>query len=208
MEIAQKIQTLTFYLGVPTILLFFKSIFSKYFHLRILRTIQIIGISFGCLVLVTPARIFTVYNPVYQIFAIILIIYIISVFIYMLYRKEKEFAWIIMGALVLILTSLNDILFLSIWINDQGSFLSTIVRTGNLSSIGQLVFVFANSLVLAKRFSIALNQEEVMTSQLKQVNLNLDELVIKTVALKQSLKKMKTKKLNWRKQTRLFSCFH
>ena len=95
-------------------------------------------------------------------------------------------------------------MFLSIWMNDHSSyFLRSLFRTGSLSSVGQLVFVFANSLVLAKKFSNALEQEEVMTAQLKEINLNLDELVIKrTEALEESREKIEYQKLELEKANR------
>ena len=203
-EIAHKIQTMTFYLGVPLILMYFKSVFPNDFHPNIAKTVMGIGIAFGGLVLFTPAKIFTIFNPAYQVFTFIVIIYIISTFIKILHRKEKGIELIIVGGLALILTSLNDIVFLSIWMNDHSSyFLRSLFRTGSLSSVGQLVFVFANSLVLAKKFSNALEQEEVMTAQLKEINLNLDELVIKrTEALEESREKIEYQKLELEKANR------
>lgn len=200
-EVAHKIQTLTFYLGVPVILMFFKSVFPNNFHSRIVKVVQGVGIAFGCLVLLTPARFFTVINPAYQVFAFLVIVYIISAFIKMLIRKEKGIGLIIVGGMALILSSLNDIVFLSIWMNDYGSsLLRSLFRTGNLSSVGQLLFVFANSLVLAQRFSKALEQEEVMTAQLKEINLNLDELVAKrTEDLEKSKEKIAYQKMELQK---------
>lgn len=149
----------------------------------------------------TPARIFTTFNSIYQIFSFIVIVYLVFVFIKIILQKEKSIGLIIVGALTLILTSLNDMVFLSIWMNDRGStFLRSIFKTGNLSSVGQLIFVFANSLVLAQKFSIALEQEEVMTAQLKEINLNLDKLVIKrTEALEESRKKIVYQKIELEK---------
>lgn len=200
-EIAHKIQTLTFYLGVPLIVMFFRSVFPKCFHPIIVRIILLIGSAFGCLVIFTPVRIFSVFNPLYQVFAIVVILYIISIFIKMIIQKEKGIGVIVLGAMAMMLTSLNDIAFLSIWMNDNGShFLRTYVRTGNLSSVGQLIFIFANSIVLAKKFSFALEQEEVMTAQLKEINLNLDKLVIKrTEALEESREEIEYQKLELEK---------
>lgn len=195
-EVAHKIQTLTYYLGLPIIVMFFKSIFPKAFHDKILRIIQLIGIAFGVLVILMPARVFTVFNPAYQMFSFIIMVYLVTTFIKILIRKGKGVEVIVVGALVLILTSFNDIVFVSTWMNDHGStLLRTLFRAGNLSSMGQLVFVFTNSLELAKRFSVALEQEEVMTTRLKEINLNLDELVFqRTKALEKSREKIEYQK--------------
>jgi diguanylate cyclase (GGDEF)-like protein len=195
-EVAHKIQTLTFYFGVPLILTFFRSVFPDGFSQKIVRLVQLVGIAFGGLVLFTPARIFTLFNSIYQIFTLSVVFYIVVVFIKELMQKEKDISLTIAGALVLIITSLNDIIFLSIWLNDySSSFLRSVFITGNLSSIGQLVFVFMNSLVLAKKFSDAFEKEEMMTAQLKEINLNLDNLVIKrTEALEKSKEQIESQK--------------
>ena len=68
-EIAHKLQTLTYYFGVPFILMYFRSVYPRYFHVGIIKASQIIGAVFGLLVLFTPARIFTPFNPIYQIWS-------------------------------------------------------------------------------------------------------------------------------------------
>lgn len=200
-EVAHKIQGLTFYLGVPLILAFFKSVFPKDFHSKIVKVIWSIGIIFTSLVILTPARIFTIFNPVYQIFTMIVIVYITFTFIKIILRKEEGIGLTVIGASALILASINDIIFLSIWMNDNGSpLVRSIFRTGNLSSVGQMIFVFTNSLVLAQRFSNALEHEEVMTAQLKEINLNLDKLVVKrTEDLEKSRKQIENQKIELEK---------
>ncbi len=203
-EVAHKIMTLTYYLGVPLILMFFLSVFPTYFHVRMIKMAQIIGAAFGILIIFTPARIFSVANPLYQIWTIIAIIYIFGVLIKISIHKEKDSWLIILGASAFLLTTLNDIIFLSIWMNDNGSaFLKTLFRTGNLSSVGQFIFAFANSLLLAKKFSDTLEQEEIITVKLTEVNTNLDKIVLyRTEALVESNEKIEQQKLELEKANR------
>lgn len=192
-ELAHKLQTLTFYLGVPMIVTFFSVVFPAYFHQRTVRVIQGIAAVFVTLVLLTPVRIFSVVNPGYQLFALCAIAYLFITFIKMILQKKNKEGWLIIaGGLAIILTSLNDIVFLSVWMNDYSlPFLRSIVRTDNLSAIGQLIFVFTNSIVLAKRFSNSLEHEENMTQELKATNQNLDYLVEKrTQALDESRREL------------------
>lgn len=200
-EIAHKIQTLTFYLGVPLILMFFLSVYPKYFHARIIKIAQIVGVAFGLLVLFTPAQIFTFFNPIYQIWTAIAIIYVLGVLMKLAIHKEKGGWFIILGALALLLSSANDIIFLSIWMNDNGpAFLKTFFRTGNLSSVGQFAFAFTNSLLLAKSFSDSFEQKEVLASKLAEINNNLDELVLqRTEALEKSNEKIENQKMELEK---------
>lgn len=196
-ELAHKIQTLTFYLGVPMIVTFFREIFPIYFQQKTVRVIQGIASVFGCLVLLTPVRIFSLLNPGFQMFAFCVIAYLIITFIKITLQKNKDVWLIIAGGLAIILTSLNDIIFLSIWMNDNSlPFLRHIIRTDNLSAVGLLIFVFTNSIVLAKRFSSSLEHEENMTQELKAINQNLDHLVKKrTEALEES--RIKLEKANY-----------
>jgi hypothetical protein len=158
---------------------------------------QIIGAAFGILIILTPARIFTVFNPFYQIWSIIVIIYIFGVLIKISIHKEKDSWLIVLGATAFLLATLNDVIFLSIWKNDNGPMLLKILfRTGNLSSVGQLIFSFANSLLLAKKFSDSLEQKEIIAVKLTEVNSNLDKIVLhRTEALVQSNGKIEQQKL-------------
>ncbi|HHY40143.1 MAG TPA: diguanylate cyclase [Syntrophaceticus sp.] len=195
-EAAQKFQTLAFYLGVPLIIMFFNSLFPEDFQAKITKIINWVGAGFACLVLLTPARIFTIFNPAFQLFVFIVIIYTIVNFIRIIRRKEKNGRLIILGGIALAIASLNDIAFSSIWLNDHSApLLRNIVRTGNLSSVGQLIFVLLNSLELARKFAHALVEREKMTAQLQEINLNLDKLVHKrTKALEEYREQIENQK--------------
>lgn len=203
-EIAHKIMTMTYYFGVPLILMFFMSIFPKYFNARVIKTSQIMGITFGALIILTPARVFTVANPLYQIWTIIAIIYIFNALINIFINREKDSWIIILGASAFLLCTINDIIFTSIWMNDNGyMFLKHLFRTGNLSSVGQFIFAVANSLLLSKKFSDSLKQEEIITKKLTEINSNLDKIVLqRTEALIESNEKIEQQKLELEKANR------
>ena len=203
-EIAHKLQTLTFYIGVPLILMFFMSVYPKYFHAGIIKIAQIMGAAFGLLVFLTPARIFTSFNPIYQIWTMFTILYVLVVLIKLSTYKEKGSWLITLGALAILFSSANDIIFLSIWMNDDGpAFLKALIRTGNLSSVGQFIFAFTNSLLLAKSFSDSLEQEEVLSAKLTEINSNLDGLVLqRTMELEKSNEKIEQQKHELEKTNR------
>ncbi len=159
--------------------MFFLSMYPGYFHGKVIRTAQIIGSGFGLLVLLSPARVFTPFNPVYQIWTVLTILYVMTGLVRLTARKEKGSWYVAFGALALLFSSLHDIVFLSIWLNDgDPASLRNLVRTGNLSSAGQFIFAFSISLLLARNFSDSLEQEEVLSGQLKEMNIHLDELVL------------------------------
>ncbi|WP_373483048.1 diguanylate cyclase [Acetobacterium sp.] len=176
--IARKIQTLTYYLGVPLILLFFRAILPNYFHIRIIKTVMIISIAYTTMVIFAPTNIYNAINPLYQIWTIILIIYLFAMLIKIAHHREKNSGLIILGGLALIATSLIDIVTLSPWINDSWPPLLLIIFQGDAnSSTGQLIFAGLYSLLLAKTFSESLEYRTVMNEKLATMNDNLDELV-------------------------------
>lgn len=208
-EIAHKILTLTYYLGVPIALMFFISIFPEYFNIRVIKAAQIMGGIFALIVLFTPARIFTVINIVYQVWSFGVIFYIVSVFIKIFSHKEKD-SWLIgLGAAALLMSSINDIIFFTPWMHDNALvFLRSLVRTGNLTPLGLFIFACTNSLLIAKRFSDALEQEEWMTAKLTEMNAHLDELVLqRTRDLEESNRKIEYQNIELERKNQVLQRF-
>jgi len=200
-EIAYKIQTLTFYFGVPLILMFFRSVLPVYFHPRIIKLTQFIAVGYAAVVLLTPTWIFGVINPIYQIWTIILIIYLSTRLVMIAKHREKDSMLIILGGLALILTSIIDIISLSVWIDDSWPPLLKMIFQGDSnSSTGQLIFAILYSLLLAKHFSESLEYKTVMGEKLTEMNNNLDELVFqRTKALTAANKKVEQQNLELEK---------
>lgn len=187
-EIAHKIQTLAFYLGVPLVFQFLKAVFPQELSPKINRYVQYFALFFALLVLLTPAKIFTRLNPIYQLFTLAVIPYVLYV-VFTACLKKREGSYLVkIGILVLVIFSLNDIIFLSIVLaSSEDHLLRVLIKRGNLSSWGLLVFVFAQSLVLAKKFSKSFSKVESITEELQQLNENLEEKVKeRTQALEES----------------------
>ncbi|AZO94450.1 diguanylate cyclase [Halocella sp. SP3-1] len=180
-ELFNKLHTLSYYLSVYILIIFFKAVFSKYMKKTIVKISVITVAVFILLVLLSPARVYTYINPGYQLFTIIIIIYIIPV----LYRvvldeiiKMKNICslYIVSGAVILLITVLNDILFFSILRYDH-HFLKSFIIIGNLSSLGLLIFALTNSLALAVSFANAFNENEKMSIELQKLNENLESII-------------------------------
>lgn len=177
-EIAHKIKTLAFYIGVPVFVMLFKALFPQIISNRALRISQGVGGIFGLLVLFTPVRIFSRFNGIFQVFALGIIMYMIYALVKILRKNEIGAQLIAVGALVLLITSINDIIFLSTWISDGDHHLArVIIHNENLTAFGQLMFVFTHSLALAKKFSNSLAKEEEIVSYQKEMNENLEQLI-------------------------------
>ncbi len=176
--IARKIQTLTYYLGAPLILLFFRAILPDYFDLRIIKTVMILSIAYTAVVIMAPTNIYTAINPLYQIWTIILIIYLFAMLLKIAGHKEKNSILIVLGGLIMITTVLIDTITLSPWINDSWPPLLMMIFQGDAnSSTGQLIFAVLYSLLLAKNFSESLEYRTSMGEKLSEINDHLDDLV-------------------------------
>ncbi|HYE81129.1 MAG TPA: sensor histidine kinase [Clostridia bacterium] len=192
-EAAHKIQTLAFYIGVPLVILFLKSTFPEDISRQVNTFIQITASGFGVLVLFTPARIFSRINTLYQVFSFAVIVYALYIAVITCLRKREGSYLIGIGLSILILFTINDMIFLSIMLADSDNhFLRSFVTRGNLSSWGLLLFVFTQSLVLARRFSKSFSEVELLTEQLWELNANLEEKVNeRTLALETSKEELK-----------------
>lgn len=177
-QTAFKIQSLTYYMGVPLILLFFRSVLPVYFHPQIIKLTLIVAAAYTLVVLFTPTWVYSVINPLYQIWSLFMIGYLFTRLVKIIRHKEKDSWLIILGGLALIFTCIIDIITLSGWINESWpALLQMIFQGDNNSSAGQLVFAILYSLLLAKSFSESLEYKTIMTEKLAEMNDHLDDLV-------------------------------
>lgn len=192
-ELAHKIQTISYYIGVFLVYKFIVLSFPNHIPIKIEKIIKYISILFSVLVIFTPARIFTVVNPFYQIFSFFVYITVLYVVVIACCKKEEGSYLIGIGVLVLIFFTLNDMIYLSIAFADANNhFLRNFIKTGNLSSWGLLIFVFTQALVLAKKFSKSFSKVELLTEELQIFNANLeDKINERTNELKSSREELK-----------------
>lgn len=180
-EIAHKIKTLSFYFGVLVIMKFFYEVFYSFFNKKLLEIFSLMITPFILVVLFTPARIFTLVNPAFQLLTLIIIFYMLYIFykvikIDIIQKNNLSSLYIIIGALALFLTVVNDIIFLSVLRADQ-IFLNNIFLVGNLSSLGFLIFIFMDSLALAVKYSNTFVENKKLTLELLSLNENLESKI-------------------------------
>ena len=195
--IARKMQTLTYYLGTPIIFLFFREMFPTFFHEKIARITLLVGGIYTVTVIVTPVRIYTAFNSIFQIGSIFLMGYIFLALIRVVRDREKNSALIFLGGLSLLVTGLMDIITLSPWIsNGWPALLKELIKGEGNSSTGQLIFTILYSLLIAKKFTDSLEYKTVMSEKLTEINSQLDELVLqRTEALTEANKQVEFQNL-------------
>lgn len=177
-EIQHKIQTSTFYIGVPLFVMFLESVFPGEFPKWPLKIAKIAGACFSSVVLLTPVKIFTIINPAYQLITFLLVLIVLYTMILACIRKRTGALVIMVGGIFFLFTVVNDMLFLSVPFNDYNfSFLRNILKTGNLSSIGLISFTFTQSVVLAMNTSKAYTQAEEVSEKLLVTDRQKNELL-------------------------------
>lgn len=118
--------------------------------------LQTVGIIFAGLVLLTPAHIFTYGLVPYQIIIIIAgghFVYILSLAVI---HKEEGAVIFLSVFFILLLTMVNDIFY-----NNQ------ILHTGYFGPLGIFIFISAQSVLLARRFSRAFSEVEQLSERLE-----------------------------------------
>ena len=158
-ELTVKIEYLTFYLAVPFFAMFLHSLFNREFSKWLLRATQVLGIIFAGIVLLTPARIYSHTVPLYQIITVISCIYGMYALVLALVRNKEGAFLFSLGFVVLVVTVVNDILYSRM-----------ITQTGYFAPLGLLIFIFFQSFLLSRRFSMAFNTIEKQSQELKETN--------------------------------------
>ncbi len=169
-----KVEYISLFLLSPLVYSFLVSVFPLDFSRPFLRVYSTIIGFFVVIVVLTDSNFYTHLLIPYQILMLILI----STASYGLFRSvwhKREGAYVFaLGSLVLILTSVNDILHSSL-----------IINTFYIIPWGFFVFFFSQAALLSMRFSNAFLQVANLSEELKSYNENLETLVDqRTEALK------------------------
>ena len=158
-ELVFKIEYLAFYLAVPIFAMFVHSLFYREFSKRVLRIIQFFGIIFSCIVLLTPARIYSHTVQSYQIITVMSCIYGIYVLGLSSVRKREGAFLFSIGFIVLFFTVVNDIVYSRM-----------ITQIGYFAPFGLFVFILFQAFLLSRRFSMAFNTVEKQGEKLMEAN--------------------------------------
>ena len=183
-ELMFKLEYLSFYLAVPAIVLFMKSIFPA-FSMRFLRLIQFLGLGFTCVVLFTPARLFSHTLNIYEVITIVTLIYGLYIVFTYLVHKNIEALILLIGFIILAITTINDMLHVE-----------RIIQTGLFAPFGFFIFILSQAFLLSFRFSTALTtvetQQKELRDTLESYKTEIKERVRAEEALRESEEKYRT----------------
>jgi two-component system sensor histidine kinase ChiS len=164
-----KIMHWTFYLYMPFIVLFIDSFYENLLNIWTVKLVKLSAYLYGLLILIAEYSDYMNIILPFEILTILLLIYMIYK-VSKLYIESKSSDYImVIGLFALLVTRINDILYEY-----------SIIMTGSYAAFGTLIFIIANSYLLAERQSIAFTNAEELSEKLKSLNALKDEFLAVT----------------------------
>lgn len=168
-ELSVKVEYLALYVGLPLLVLFFRALFPAELRGDIASVIVAVHAILSFIVIVTPVRINSYTVIYFEVFAVLVFIYVI-LGIFRAMRSGRDGARLLMtGTAILFVVAIHDMLFF--W---------RILGNQPLLPLSILALVIAHSLVIAKRFSNEFDKQLVLATEnaalLRTVKGQMDEI--------------------------------
>jgi diguanylate cyclase (GGDEF)-like protein len=177
-----QIEYITFYSAVPLFAWFLYYLYRSEVSVTFCKIATYTSLLFSLIVVFTPVQVFTETLYIFQAFTILSIIYIIYAIALAVIRKREGARLVAVFACFYAYTVVMDIVYVQ---NSLGSF--------ELSNVGLFVFIFSQVYIIAKRLFKAFDQAEKYSSQLRDLNLNLEEKILhRTKSLEKSKKELQS----------------
>jgi two-component system, sensor histidine kinase ChiS len=164
--IAGKIMFWTFYLYIPIIVLFIQSFYNRILPGWIIKISTGSAFVYFLAILFSPNKHYVNIILPFEIFTGLILLYILYKVSKECIEKNSSDYIMAVGIFALFLTRMNDILYEY-----------SIIITGSFGSLGALVFILANSYILAERQAIAINNSEDLSEKLESLNNLKDEFL-------------------------------
>ena len=158
-QLLVKIEYLTFYLGIPVFFLFVGLQFPDEIDKRASMATAGISTLFVLLVLFTKVETFSASLPYFQPFSLLAMIYVIYGLVLAFIRGEEGSAMVLLGFLAIVVTFVNDMLFVS-----------NVIQTGHYISFGLLIFILTQAFLISIRFSKAYQTIDTQRIKLERTN--------------------------------------
>ncbi len=180
-ETLLKLNFITVAFLQPLFLSFQYHLFTGCSDKRIVKLFFIISGLYAFLIIIFPAKIHSMFLSAYHIVGLLGCGYILFVFTRAIKRNMDGALISLLAFLVPFLAALNDILTVNNYIN-----------TEQMLPYGLIVYFVAQSIMLARKFSLSLNREEILSNELEELNERLEDKVEeRTKELKQAMSEIK-----------------
>ena len=176
-EFRVRLTNFTSFMSVPVFLSFIHSLFPHEFKRVFLNVLGLPLILLACMVLLTPARVYSHLIPVFHVMTLLGGLYTIYVLVVAFTRKREGAFILLLGTCAIVLTMVNDVLY------DN-----SIIRTGQFIDLGIFVFIFSQSVLLSSRFSKAFETVESQTEELMRTNIAFKQEIEMRKKMEEALK--------------------
>ncbi|WLD93836.1 sensor histidine kinase [Alkalihalobacillus sp. AL-G] len=166
--LALKLEYLTVYFGAFLGVSFIRSMFPAEMNKYIYYFASSVSILFSLFVICFPAKLFTETLSAFEIFLLLLLVYIQYVQVLACIRKRN-------AALI---SSITGLIFLGCTINDV-LYYAGVIYTVDLLPIGFFLLIISQSVNLSLKFAKSFQRVEQMTKHLEEINVTLEEKVRK-----------------------------
>ncbi len=171
-----RLEYLSFIWGLPAFTAFVRHVFKEEFYSPVFRCSIGTGVVGTLIVLLTSPQFFTHIAIPNQLLILGFSFYGFFVVLKAWRRKKEESGIFLIGFTIFFLTLINDILYSN-----------EIIQTSHYFPDGLLVFIFAQSFLLAIRFSKSFRQAEQLSQQLNTLNNTLERSVYERTASLQEI---------------------
>lgn len=167
-EAGLKIEYISFAFSAVTGYLYVYRLF-PYDMPKVLKWLVVgVGSLLSLYVLAFPAIVYSKMLIAYQLFVMLVGIYLLVVLILAVVRKREGAPYVLAGLTVFVLAVLNDMLFYNEWskYNNQ-----------QLVPLGLFFFILMQSFIISSRFSSALHRVEQVSHELRELNTHLEDRI-------------------------------
>jgi signal transduction histidine kinase len=163
---ALRVEYVCFYLGVPAAVLFAQALYPKEINQPTVRLVQLLGMLFAAIVLVTPSHVFTYTTQPFQAITIAVTLYLLYGLLKAVSHKRDGAVFAFVGVFAYSVTIVIDIFFYNEW-----------VHFGEVASYGIIILVFMTSFILSVKSAKAYRTVESLSRQMKEMNNSLEEKI-------------------------------
>ena len=176
-QFQHRLEFLSFYLALPVFLFYLRSLFSSFFHKKVLYLFVVIGSLFSAFVIFSPARLYTQTTTAYQIVTLLGGGYIIYILIRAIRNRKPGAKALLVGFAVLFAVVINDVLHANL-----------IIHTGYFTEAGLLFFILSQAFFIAHRNALTFFTVENQADQLKKANIDYKHEIMERKRLEETLK--------------------
>ncbi|WP_411680991.1 ATP-binding protein [Clostridium thailandense] len=164
-----KLLLWTFFLYMPVLMLFMDSFYPGIISKNLVRFSKISGIVYFIIILFLPPMNYNSIIFPFEIISSFLLLYILYKLAYRYFIQGQGYSMVIISIFILFTTRVNDILYEY-----------SLIQTESYAPLGMLIFILAQSYVLADKFSMAFSSVEEMSEKLKSVDKLKDDFLANT----------------------------